>query len=179
MPKLCLAKTKLKKQIGSSELKEAINDAESVFENNIKAFFSAASTVLLNEKSQDFLKNLKQESIDIKVKCILIIFSGKEFKEVGTSKLFEVDENEKLKYPEAVCVIENCLSSFNYNNDEIQEVVNNLMQIKYIWDMTIAGYNVEAKLPLYNLQIKNTQQHRLYKGDNNYIIEQLVRYATA
>ena len=174
MPKLCLAKTKLKKQIGSSELKEAINDAESVFENNIKAFFSAASTILLNEKSQDFLKKLKQESKAVKVKCILFIFSGKGFKEVGTSNVFEVDENEKFKYPEAVCVIENCLSSFNYNDDEIQEVVTKLMEIKYIWDKTIAGYNVEAKLPLYNLSATTAKNHSLFKANNNYILEQLI-----
>jgi hypothetical protein len=174
MPKLCLVKTKLKKSTGSDEMKEAINDAESVFENNIKAFFSAASTILLNENKQDFLKNLKQQSKAVKVECILTIFMAKGFKEIGTSKLFEEDENEKLKYPEAVCVIENCLSSFNYTNDEIAEVVSKFMEIKYMWERAQAGYNVKGTLPIYNLNPKSAETHRLYRVDNNYILERLI-----
>ena len=87
MPKLCLVKTKYKKIKGSELEKEAITDAE-MFENNIKAYFTASAVVLLNETKQDLLKNLKKRDDDIKILLILIMFSSGEFKEIGTSVLF-------------------------------------------------------------------------------------------
>lgn len=178
MPKLCLAKTKYNKQFGSNEVKEAISDAENVIENNIKEFFKAASTVLLNEKNQNFLKNLKQKSKEVKLNCILIIFSAKGFKEIGTSDVFKLNDDSNFVYPEAVCVITNCLSSLNYTSDEIEEVLNQLTIIKYMWDMTTAGYKIQGKLPLYNLHVSNAEKHSLYKINNNDIIDQLVSYGS-
>ena len=176
MPKLCLAKTKIQKQIGSKELKEAISDAETYYENNIKAYFTAAAAVLVHEKKQDFLKNLKAEASVNKINMILAIFSGKGFKEIGTTSVFQTNNNGTLTYPEAVCVVENCLSSYGYADNDIQAIVNEFIKIKNMWDMARSGKGVSGTLPIYDLSLTNEQikNNEMYSGDSTNIINILV-----
>jgi hypothetical protein len=149
-----------------------------MFENNIKAYFTASAVVLLNETKQDLLKNLKKRDDDIKILLILIMFSSGEFKEIGTSVLFKSDVNRTFVYPEAICIIENCLSSYGYSDKVIEQVLEELTVIKSVWDSVRSGQSNSELLPIYNkpIQHKDNEKNKFWKGNTNIIIKEIVEW---